>query len=196
MTAACALAATAPAFAGTMTFETAPFGQSVGGYYQGVTFSGDVVTTVSSGYPGNGSYNITDSGAVTVGAIPEPAIVLQFATPQTSISFLYASLAGIHVEAFDSMGNALTLSPSTSNLAGSGGFGISATASSDTISAANITYVDFIDMAGTPGFEVLDDISGPGISGLPTAPDVTGTLGLLAVTGFGLLGYRRKFGPR
>lgn len=193
ISAACALAAVTltQAFAGTVTFENpALFGKDVGNYYAGVTFSGDVVTTVSSGYPGAGSYNITDSGTVnTGGGLPE--IVVQFATPQTSISFLYASLAGIQVNAYNSA-NTLV---GSANLATTVGYGISATASSDVINAAGITTVDFIDEAGISGFEVLDNISAPGISGLP-APDATSTLGLLGLAGFGLFIFQRKFATR
>ena len=175
----CALAGASRVFAGTIDFEAVPVGQDVGSFYQGATFSGDVVINSSPAFPGTGAHVLDSTGS---------DIILTFNTLQTQLSFNYTTYFTLVATAYDSHGNVVGTFTGLNNtdLISSG---VNALGSINT-GVADIASVDFNGVAAD--YFTLDNISAAGVSGLPNVPDAASTLALFGVAGVGLFAFRRK----
>jgi hypothetical protein len=181
---ACALAGVSPAFAGTIDFEAAPTGVDLGNFYSGVTFAPGLqaefqVLPTSPAHSGFKELVGTDSG--------NPNMSFTFATPESTVSFWYTTLYGFTVTAYNSssaeVGSPIVVPANTG------------TDSFLSLTGPGISSVTIHSTLGFGTFDTIDDLSAPGISGLP-APDAASTLGLFGVASVALLAFRRKFAVR
>ena len=198
---ACALAGVSSAFAGTITFEGAPTGVDLDSYYSGVTFgTGDQATQqVLPFFPAHSGSEILDN-------VNSPSITFTFATSQSSFSLYYITAFGFTATATLANGTVETLpNGSSAGYNSAALLGNPASYSVNTLysqvntsgnSANNFVSVTLTDDTTILDGEItIDDLTAPGVSGLP-APDATSTLGLLGVGVAGLLVFRRKFATR
>jgi hypothetical protein len=196
--AACALAGVSSVFAGTINFEGAPTGVDLGSYYAGVTFAPTLQaeTQILPYFPSHSGTEVlsgTDIG--------NPNITFTFATPQTQLSFWYVSAYGFTATAYAANGTTVVGTFSgTANENLSAVYGNPSTYSVNletglNTGVADISKVVITDSGGLGTFITIDDLSAPGISGLP-APDATSTLALFGVAGLCLFVFGRKVAAR
>jgi hypothetical protein len=177
---ACALAGVSPVFAGTIDFEAAPTGVDLGSFYSGVTFAPTLqaefqVLPSSPAHSGDKELAGTD--------ILNPNMQFNFSTPESTVSFWYNAFSAFTVTAYNSA-NVAVLGPQAEIPSIGADLEV-------TLTAPNISYVVITATNGVGTFDAIDDLSAPGISGLP-APDATSTLALLGVAALGLVAFRRK----
>ncbi len=186
-----ALVSASRVFAGTITFEGAPQGQDLGSYYQGVTFGADAQATgqtIIAGDPAHSFPAHSGTMLLTDNNLFNPVLSFTFDTPQSSLSFWFNSLDALTLNVTDTGGGTLATSP----LSATAGVNHQVVISSG---IANIKTITITDNTGLGTFFTIDDLTSPGVSGLP-APDATSTLALLGVAGAGLLAFRRKLATR